>query len=52
LLPDDDEILYKLGTLYFQEGENAKGLAIYESLLERDLGKAQALVQHYGSSLN
>lgn len=51
LLPDDDEILYKLGTLYFQEGENAKGLSIYESLRERDLSKAQALVQHYGSSL-
>jgi len=51
LLPDDDEILYKLGTLYFQEGENAKGLAIYESLMERDPVKAQALVQHYGTPL-
>jgi len=49
LLPDDDEILYKLGTLYFQEGENAKGLAIYESLMERDPVKAQALVEHYGT---
>jgi len=51
LLPDDDEILYKLGTLYFQEGENAKGLAIYESLRERDPVKALALVQYYGGSL-
>ncbi len=48
LLPHEDEILYKLGTLYFQQGENAKGLAIYETLRERDRGKAHALVQHYG----
>lgn len=48
LLPHDDEILYKLGTLYFQQGENAKGLAIYETLRERDNGKAEALIQHYG----
>lgn len=49
LLPEDDEILYKLGTLYFKQGENAKGLSIYETLRDRDPSKADALVQHYGA---
>ncbi len=52
LLPCEDEILYKLGTLYFQQGENAKGLAIYEKLKNIDSGKAEALIQHYGGTLS
>jgi tetratricopeptide (TPR) repeat protein len=50
LLPSEDEILYKLGTLYFQQGETAKGLSIYEKLKNIDPGKAEALIQHYGDA--
>lgn len=48
LVPFDDDVLFKLGTLYFEQGENAKGLAIYEKLLEINPPKAAAMIEHYG----
>ncbi|MDB6081466.1 MAG: hypothetical protein JWO53_738 [Chlamydiia bacterium] len=48
LKPDDYTALCKLGSLYFQEGENARGLKIYEQLLTLQPDKAAELIQHYG----
>lgn len=48
LLSDDEEILFKLGQLYFQQGHNAKGLKIYETLKNIHPLKADQLIQDYG----
>ncbi len=48
LLPEDDDCLYKLGLLYFQEGRNAKGLKIYEALKRLHYKKAERLIHQYG----
>lgn len=48
LCPDDEETLFKLGILYFQQGENAKGLQIYGELKDSENKKAQQLIEHYG----
>lgn len=49
LTPDDQENLYKLGKLYFQQGMNAKGLRIYEELKKRHYTKVDSLLSYYGS---
>jgi tetratricopeptide (TPR) repeat protein len=49
LRPNDSDILYKLGTLYFQQGRNARGLQIYEELKTIDYKKAEDLIQHYAN---
>ena len=49
LNPDDKEILFKLGKLYFQYGENAKGLQIYETLKHSNYKKAENLIHFYGA---
>ena len=49
--PNDHEVLYKLGTLYFQEGMNAKGLRIYEALRHHHYKKAESLISLYGGPL-
>lgn len=49
LRPDDKETLYRLGTLYFQQGFNAKGLKVYESLKNFNFKRAESLIKHYGA---
>lgn len=48
LRPQDKEILYRLGTLYFSQGQNAKGLSIYEELKKTNYKKAEELIASYG----
>ncbi|MGA8165279.1 MAG: hypothetical protein WB791_09690 [Waddliaceae bacterium] len=48
LCPADKEILFKLGILYFQQGENAKGLQIYDELKRSNYKRAEQLIDHYG----
>lgn len=50
LRPHDHETRYKLGELYFEQGENAKGLQIYEDLKKAHYVKADELVKIYGGS--
>jgi len=49
ILPEDKETLFKLGMLYFEEGKNAKGLQIYETLKRTHYKKAEHLIKFYGS---
>jgi tetratricopeptide (TPR) repeat protein len=49
LCPDDKETMYKLGVLYFQQGQNAKGLRMYEELKKLHYKKAETLIKYYGS---
>ncbi|MDP1836233.1 MAG: hypothetical protein Q8K75_09965 [Chlamydiales bacterium] len=49
LRPDDRETLYRLGTLYFQQGFNAKGLRVYEELKGSNFKRAESLIKHYGA---
>lgn len=49
LRSQDKEILYLLGTLYFKQGMNAKGLQIYEELKKGNFKKAEDLIAYYGS---
>lgn len=46
--PEDQEILYKLGCLYLEQGMNAKGLKIYDELRHAHFKKADSLIQLYG----
>ena len=48
LRSQDKEILYLLGTLYFKQGMNAKGLQIYEELKKANFKKAEDLMGFYG----
>ena len=50
LRPQDTDILYRLGMLYFQRGMNAKGLKIYQDLLQSNFKKAEILIASYGSA--
>ncbi len=49
LRPDDKETLYRLGTLYFQQGQNAKGLRAYEELKRSNYQRAESLIKYYGA---
>lgn len=49
LKPQDREILFRLGTLYFEQGQNAKGLQVYEELKQAHYKKAENLISSYGS---
>lgn len=49
LKPNDYETLYKLGSLYFKQGENAKGLKVYDELKKAHFSKANELLTIYGS---
>lgn len=51
LRPQDKEILFQLGMLYFQQGQNAKGLQVYEDLKQSHYRKAEDLIARYGKSL-
>ncbi len=48
LRPQDKEILFRLGILYFQQGLNAKGLLVYEELKQANYKKAEDLISSYG----
>lgn len=48
LQPQDEDLLYTLGILYFKQGHNAKGLQVYERLKSQNLNKAKELIQYYG----
>ena len=49
LCPEDKDILFKLGQLYFEQGRNAKGLKIYETLKHSNYKKAENLIHYYGA---
>lgn len=49
LRPQDKEILFRLGTLYFEQGQNAKGLQVYEELKQAHYKKAEDLIAAYGT---
>ncbi len=48
LRPQDKEILFRLGVLYFKQGLNAKGLQVYEELRLANFKKAEDLIGSYG----
>jgi tetratricopeptide (TPR) repeat protein len=48
--PEDKEALFLLGVSYFQMGENAKGLRVYERLKQLSLAKAHQLITYYYGS--
>ncbi len=47
LCPDDYDILYRLGELYFEQGRNSRGLDVYEVLKKVNFKKAEQLISHY-----
>ncbi|MDX8430856.1 MAG: hypothetical protein SNF33_03510 [Candidatus Algichlamydia australiensis] len=47
LYPEDPEILFRLGSLYFQEGMNAKGLTTYAALKSIDPERAGEMISLY-----
>jgi len=49
LRSNDKEILYLLGSLYFKQGMNAKGLQVYEELRKANFKKAEDLIGSYGT---
>jgi tetratricopeptide (TPR) repeat protein len=49
LKPEDVDTLFKLGMLYFQQGQNAKGLQAYQTLKHRHPKKADHLIKFYGA---
>lgn len=49
LKPGDPDILFKLGTLYFKQGQNGKGLRIFEHLRKMDPKRSEQLITHYGA---
>jgi uncharacterized protein (DUF1697 family) len=50
LSPNDKEVLFRLGRLYFELSQNAKGLRIYEELKSMSYKKAEDLIAFYGLS--
>ncbi len=48
LKPGDVETQLKLGMLYFQQGQNAKGLQVYEGLKRSHHKQAETLLAFYG----
>lgn len=49
LRPQDKEILFRLGMLYFEQGQNAKGLQVYEELKQANFKKGEDLIAVYGT---
>lgn len=47
LYPEDPEILFRLGSLYFQEGMNAKGLEVYAALKPLHSERASEMIALY-----
>lgn len=51
LIPDDKDVMYKLGVLYFQQGREADGLQMYEKIKRTHPKKAESLIKYYGANL-
>jgi tetratricopeptide (TPR) repeat protein len=49
LRPLDKDALFRLGSLYFEQGKNARGLELYEELKKTNFKKAEELISFYGS---
>ena len=49
LTPQNREVYFRLGVLYFKQGQQANGLKIYEHLKKQDDPKAEEMIQYYGS---
>lgn len=49
LCPNDNNVLFKLGSLYFETKRNAKGLRIYEELQMRSFKDSDKLLDLYGA---
>jgi len=47
--PEDYNALLRLGILYFSQGENAKGLEVYEKINDVQPLLAETLISHYGA---
>jgi hypothetical protein len=45
--PHNEEALFQLGSLYFQQGRKAKGLQVYQQLKQRQVANAEELLKHY-----
>jgi tetratricopeptide (TPR) repeat protein len=45
--PEDSDLLFRLGSLYFKLGQNGKGLKVYEELKKVNLKKAENLIALY-----
>lgn len=50
LAPKDQNILLRLGILYFSQGQNAQALHLYEKLQGLSTSKAEQLLSHYGAA--
>ena len=50
LSPNDKETMFKLGKIYFEQGLNAKGLQVYETLKSLNYKKAESLIHFYGGN--
>jgi len=51
LCPEDKQILFRLGILCFQQGENARGLQIYEQLKEMQFTRVDELIDFYDANI-
>jgi tetratricopeptide (TPR) repeat protein len=51
LCPEDKQILFRLGILSFQQGENARALKIYEKLKKMEFSRADELIDFYDANL-
>ena len=49
--PNDKEIMFRLGILYFQQGLNAKGLQIYEALKRFNFSRIDELIDFYDANI-
>lgn len=46
--PEDSDLLFRLGSLYFKINQNGKGLKVYEELKKINPKKAETLIALYG----
>ena len=51
ICPEDKQILFRLGILYFQKGSIAKGLEIYEKLKNLQFSRAEELIDFYDANI-
>jgi predicted Zn-dependent protease len=52
LIPDNREVIYELGKIYFRLGYMAQGLALYRQLKEQNSPYAAELINHYDLQLS
>ncbi len=51
LKPNDKEIMYRLGLLYFKQGKNSHGLQIYDTLKHLHFTRANDLIEYYDANI-